>query len=61
MVALSVDETRKLSASLSAMINEKQKAAKSGNKKKTSKKPSSTVSSSRGLDMTNYDGNVQLT
>jgi translation initiation factor 3 subunit J len=55
-VALSLDDTRKISSSLTAMVNEKQKAMKEsqgkGKKKASAKK---SVAVSRGLDMTNYD------
>lgn len=51
---LSVDETRKLSSTLTAILNEKQKAAKGGKggKKKNTK---ATAVVGRGIDTTNYD------
>ena len=54
-VALSVDDIRKLISTLTAMMNEKQKAQKeSGKKKKSTKKSVKTVGGS-GVDTTNYD------
>jgi translation initiation factor 3 subunit J len=54
VVSLSLEDTRKISSTLTAMINEKQKAQKSGGKKKKGK--ISLQATPRGdLDMTNYE------
>jgi translation initiation factor 3 subunit J len=60
IVPLSLDDTRKVSSTLTAMINEKQKAQKSGNKKKKGKV--SLQANPRGeLDISNYDtGKVKV-
>jgi translation initiation factor 3 subunit J len=52
VVSLSVDDTRKLSSSLTAMLSEKQKASKVSKKK--SKKTTANVVT-KGVDTTNYD------
>lgn len=54
VVSLSLEDTRKLSSTLTAMINEKQKAQKTTGKKKKVKV--SLQAAPRGdLDMTNYE------
>ncbi|KAI8897343.1 eukaryotic translation initiation factor 3 subunit J [Globomyces pollinis-pini] len=54
VASLSVDDTRKISSSLSAMINEKQKLLKDSKGKKKAKKAVANVAA-RGIDLTNYD------
>ncbi|KAI9093015.1 eukaryotic translation initiation factor 3 subunit J [Phlyctochytrium arcticum] len=56
LVPLGVDDTRRISSSISAMINEKQKAQKAVNNKKKPKKAGLGKSAPGGaLDTTNYD------
>jgi translation initiation factor 3 subunit J len=52
---LSVDETRKLSSTLTALLSEKQKAAKSATKGSKKKSTKITPVVGRGVDTTNYD------
>jgi translation initiation factor 3 subunit J len=63
VVALSLDDTRKISSSLTAMVNEKQKALKEsqGKGKKKASNKRSLATAPRGVDLTNYeDGNNLL-
>lgn len=53
VVSLSVDDTRKISSALTAMLSEKQKANKATGKKKINKKVTATVMA-RGVDTTDY-------
>ncbi|KAJ3291009.1 Eukaryotic translation initiation factor 3 subunit J [Borealophlyctis nickersoniae] len=53
LVPLNVDDTRRISSSLTAMLNEKQKASKDAKKKKGGKGALKT--GPKGVDTTNYD------
>ncbi|KAJ3052391.1 Eukaryotic translation initiation factor 3 subunit J [Rhizophlyctis rosea] len=57
LVPLNVDDTRRISSSITAMVNEKQKAAKDAGKKKKGAvgKKSNLQTGPKGLDTTNYD------
>ncbi|TPX71054.1 hypothetical protein SpCBS45565_g01299 [Spizellomyces sp. 'palustris'] len=55
LVPLNVDDTRRISSSITAMINEKQKAQKEIGKKKKGKKATLKTTPSGDMDTTNYD------
>ncbi|KAJ3035047.1 Eukaryotic translation initiation factor 3 subunit J [Rhizophlyctis rosea] len=57
LVPLNVDDTRRISSSITAMINEKQKAAKDVGKKKkgAAAKKTTLKTGPSGMDTTNYD------
>ncbi|KAI8593929.1 eukaryotic translation initiation factor 3 subunit J [Geranomyces variabilis] len=56
LVAVNVDETRRISSSISAIINEKQKAAKAAVSGKKKPKKAMLGKVSGGIDTANYDG-----
>lgn len=55
IVPLQLDDVRKISSTVTAMVNEKQKAQKdTGKKKKSAKASIKTVSRGGGVDTTDY-------
>lgn len=52
VISLSLEDTRKISSSLTAIINEKQKATKDSKKKKSAKVKAAPIG--KGFDTTNY-------
>lgn len=56
LVPVNVEDARRISSSITAMINEKQKAQKEVGKKKKAKKATLKTAPSGDMDTTNYDG-----
>ena len=55
IVPLQVDDIRKLSTTITAMMNEKQKQQKDAGKKKKNTKKTLKTMPGNGVDTTNYD------